>query len=130
VDPLLKKPAPSTSETANDRSPSLVGQHLDVSQPRGIVDGDMHLLVSNVTRGALPSITSDPMADTLESGQLFGFAMDHVSWPLPLDAHDWLFRLQVLELAEPESFHHAAKSPQRRMESLGNPSVRNSASHL
>jgi hypothetical protein len=69
----------------------------------------MPLVVPSAT-GGLPSIASDPMADTLESDQLFGVDIDHVTWLLSLVAHDWLFRLEVVESTQPQPVQHTTNN--------------------
>ena len=117
---LLRKPANSTGMKSNGRGPLLISQHFNVSQSGSVVDGEMHLLVPNATGTALPSIASDPVANTIESG-LFCVHMNHVTRLLPLVADDWFFGLQIFESAQSQPVYHTANSRQGRLECLGVP---------
>ncbi len=121
VDSLLRKPGKGTSKTANGRGPLLISQHFNASQSGGVVDGDRHPFEPNATGAALRSIASDPVADTIESGQLFCVDMDHVTRSLLLVADDWFLGLQIFETAQPQPVHHTANSRQGGLERLGDP---------
>ena len=48
-DPLLREPADCAGQETNSRRPLLVGEHLDVGQAGGVVDGDVHLFVAGAS---------------------------------------------------------------------------------
>lgn len=61
-----------------------VGQHLHVRQAYGVIHRAVDLLVVHAPGTAVTTIASDPEADPLEPGQLFGVGLDHVARLLPL----------------------------------------------
>jgi hypothetical protein len=69
LDPLAVEPSDGTTEKADHRWLLLVCQHLDVGQPRGVIDGDMDLVVANASGAALLPIAGDAVPDLPEPGQ-------------------------------------------------------------
>ena len=67
----------------------------------------------------MTAVAGDPMADTLETGQLFCVDMDHVARALPLGALHWLLGLQILEPAKPQRVDHPPDGGEGRLEGPG-----------
>lgn len=47
-DPLLREPADCPGQEPNGRRSLLVGEHLDVGQAGGVIDGDVYFLVAGI----------------------------------------------------------------------------------
>ena len=71
-DPLAVEPGNSPEQETHSRLLLLIGQYLDIGQPRGIGVGDMGFFMTSTTRTAEAPITSDPLSYPLKTGQLFG----------------------------------------------------------
>ena len=54
---------------------ALVAQDLDVSKPRGVVDGDVSELPASAT-GAVPAIARDAVTDPLDPAELLDVEVD------------------------------------------------------
>ena len=65
VDPPLREPAKRPGQELSDRSFFLVGEHLDVVQAGGVVDGDVDRLVAGTSKVDLRAITGDMMTLSL-----------------------------------------------------------------
>jgi hypothetical protein len=74
----------------------------------------MDFLIASATTGSQTPITSDPVADALKAGQLFGVDMDHVAWLGRLVAANGLGRLQILEPTETQSLEQPSHGGERR----------------
>ena len=74
-----------------------------------VVDTDVDELPSDAARITLAdAITSDAMAGTLESAELFDVDVDQLAGMLPLVAADGLCWLESLEVVEAQACEHAA----------------------
>ena len=67
----------------------------------------------------MTAVAGDPMADTLETGELFCVDMDHVARALPLVALHWLLGLQIVEPAKPQRVDHPPDGGEGRLEGPG-----------
>lgn len=94
-DPLAVEPGDSTAEKADHRWILLVGQHLYVGQPRGVIDGDMDLVVANTIGAALLPIAGDAVTHLPQPGQRLDIDVDQVSWPFPFVTLDRWFGIQI-----------------------------------
>ena len=83
VDPLGVEPGDYPAEEADHGWLLVVPQHRDVSQPGGVVDGDMDLLVPDPVGASLLAITGDPMPHLAKSGKGLDVHGDPVTRPLP-----------------------------------------------
>ena len=91
----------------------LVGQHLDVRQAGGVIHGHVDVFVTSSWGAALARIAGDPMADTLEPGQLLDVDMDHVAGLLPLlPLHLW-FGIEVPQSVQPQAPHRPSHGADR-----------------
>lgn len=68
-DTLAVEPSDGTAEKADHGWLLLICQHLDVSQPGGVIDGDMDLVVADAIGAALLAVADDPVAHLSEPGQ-------------------------------------------------------------
>jgi hypothetical protein len=110
----------------------LIRQHLDVSQPCGVVDRDVGLLVTRTTGAPKPAISGDPVTDPLKAGQLLllrrslrlGIDVDHVAGLCPLVPAYRLGWLQVLKPSKPYGLEHSANGGERRRQHPGHSSER------
>ncbi len=64
----------------------LVLQYLNVSQPRGLVDGDMNLVVADTVRAPFLAITGYSVLHIPEVSQGFDVDVEQIAGPLPLVA--------------------------------------------
>jgi hypothetical protein len=69
LDPLAFDPSDGTAEKANYRWLLLVCQNLDVGQSRGVIDGDMDLVLANASGAALLPIAGDAVPHLPEPSQ-------------------------------------------------------------
>ena len=83
LDSLAVEPGDSTAEKADHRRFLLVWHHLDVRQPRGVIDGDMNLVLTDAGGAAFLAITRDSIADLAQASQRLDVDVDQVSGPLP-----------------------------------------------
>jgi hypothetical protein len=88
LDVLANEPSHSPAQVTNRRGLLLVRQHLDVGQPRGVVDGHVDTVVADASRAALLAVAGDAMTDLAKAGKLFDIDMDQVSGMVPLVAQD------------------------------------------
>jgi hypothetical protein len=88
LDVLAIEPSHSPAQVTNRRGLLLVRQHLDVGQPRGVVDGHVDTVVADASRAALLAVADDAMTDLAKAGKLFDIDMDQVSGMVPLVAQD------------------------------------------
>ncbi len=73
---LAVEPSHSTAEKADGGDLLLIRQHLDVGQPRGVVDGQVDTVVADASRAALLAVAGDAMTDLAKAGKLFDVDMD------------------------------------------------------
>jgi len=100
LDPLTVEPCKRPSEEADHRWLLLVLQHLDVRQPRGVVDGDMNLGVADAVGAPLLAITGDSMAELAEAGQGLDVDVEQIARPLPLVTLHWWLGFKIPETAQ------------------------------
>ena len=85
---LTVEPSQNSAHKANGRCLLLVCEHLDVSKPCGVINGDVDTVVADASRAALLAVAGDAVADLSKAGELFDVDMDQVSGMLPLVALD------------------------------------------
>ena len=124
LDPLTVEPGHRSAQEAHRGRPLLVGQHLDIRQAGGVIDGHMHLLVASAGGASFAWITGGPVPNTVEPGQLFDVDMDHVAGPLPLVAPHRRLGFQILEPSQPQGVHHPSDGREGRLEGLGDAAER------
>ena len=101
LDPLAVEPADSTSQKPDHRRLLLVRQQLGVGQPRGVINGDMDLVVAHAVGTTSLPVSGDAVAHLPESGQRLDVNVDQVARPLPLvPLHRW-FGIQIAQAPEP-----------------------------
>jgi hypothetical protein len=120
LDPLAVEPSDGTTEKADHRWLLLVCQHLDVGQPRGVIDGDMDLVVANASGAALLPIAGDAVSDLPEPGQRLDVDVDQVARPRPfVPLYRW-FGIQIAQAPEPQSAESPGDSGEGRPQQTGN----------
>jgi len=103
---MAVEPGHSTAQEADRCGLLLVGEHLDVGQSGGIVDRNVHTVVADAGRAALPPVTGDSVADLAKTGELFDVDMDQVSGMLPLVALHWRFGFEISQPPETKEVEH------------------------
>lgn len=86
LDPLAVEPGKRPGEEADLGWLLLVLQYLDVGQPRGVVNGDMDLVVADAAGAPFLAITGDSVPHFPEAGQGFDVDVEQIARPLPLVA--------------------------------------------
>lgn len=97
---------------------ALVGQHLDVGEPRGIVDGDVQVL----SAGALDTIAAvacDAVAGPGDTAELLDIDMNELSGPLALITDDGRFRIEGGQPSETEAAQDGSDGRARQAEAAG-----------
>lgn len=115
-DALIEDRAHRPDQGAHGGALLLVGEHLDVAQAAGGINGHVGLLIAGTTGGVQTPIAGDPMAHPLETGQLFRADMDHVGRALPPVAMHWPLGLQIADPAKPLGVHHPPDGGEERLE--------------
>jgi hypothetical protein len=100
-DAARAEPAQRPHQEAGGRRPLLVWQHLDIGQPRGIIDHHMHHPPARAVRGAA-AVAGDAMPDPLEAGQALGVEVQQFARALALEAHHRRAVLQGGQPPDPE----------------------------
>jgi hypothetical protein len=103
---MAVEPGHSTAQEADRCGLLLVGEHLDVSKPCGVINGDVDTVVADAGRAALPPVTGDAVADLAKTGELFDVDMDQVSRMLPLVALHWRFGFEISQPPETKEVEH------------------------
>src|SRR4051812_15423713 len=99
---------------------ALVGQQLGVSQPRGIIDGDMHILPADPALIALTgAVASDAMADAIDAAELLDVDMDQFARRVALIADGRRPGRESGKPTEPMAAQHAADGGDRAAEPPG-----------
>jgi hypothetical protein len=93
---LALEPGHAASKEGNRRGGSLIGEHLGVSQTRGVIDGDVDELPAD-TSDPSGAVSVDAMAHATDPAELFDVDMDELSGTFSLVADDRLFGIEVLE---------------------------------
>jgi hypothetical protein len=117
-DALALEPAQRTDQEAGGRLAFLVRQDLDIGEPRGVVDGDVHELPTDLAVLAVP-ITGDAMADPGEAGELHGVEMDQLAGPCAVVAPRRLARLQRRQPPKAEAGEMPGHRATRQLQTLG-----------
>jgi hypothetical protein len=79
----------------------------------------MDLRVTSGGRASFAWVTGDPVANTLEPGQLFDVDMDHVAGPLPLvSLHRWR-GVEVPQPVQPQAPHRPGQGADRNQQQSG-----------
>jgi hypothetical protein len=99
ADAPFSEPAQGTHEKAGAALAALVGQHLDIGQARGVIDGDMNELLAGPVRGVAPA-AGDPVAHPSKARQLLDVEMQELAGVLPLVAADRSRRLEPAQATE------------------------------
>ena len=72
----------------NFRSHSPIIQNFRIGTSRSIDNEYTHLLIANIMRDKVTSISSDPLTNLFTSGQQLGVDAEHVARSLLLEAND------------------------------------------
>lgn len=120
-DALCAEPSHSPGQDADRGGLLLVGQHLHVRQPRGVIDRHADLLVASATGTAPTAVAGDPVANSLEPSQLLGVHMEHVARLLPLVPLHRNLGVQVSQAAKAQRLHHPSHGRQGSPKGLGDP---------
>jgi hypothetical protein len=86
----------------------LVGEHLDIAEPGGVVDADVNELpagdsVAARVGEAVAAVAGHPVAGPQDAAELLDVDVDQLARPLALVAVGRLERFQPAELAEPDA---------------------------
>jgi hypothetical protein len=95
------KPVVSPHQRANSGPMPLIGNVLGVSQPIGIVDGQMGIVKGRTSREPMAPIDKDPGANAIEPSKLFGDDVDHVAKLLPLVPPHVYWWMQMFRASKP-----------------------------
>ena len=94
----------------------LIGQHLDVGEPWGVVDGHVDPVVSDASRAALLPVACDAVTNLAEEGQLLGVDVNQIAGPLPLIALNRRPWIKVSQPAQPQAVQRSAHGGERSRE--------------
>ncbi len=86
VDSRAVEPGSSTAEKADHYCLLLISENLDISQPPGVINREMNLVVANAVGASFLPVSRDPMPPFAEAGQLFDTDMDQITRMFPLVA--------------------------------------------
>ena len=79
LDALAVEPGEGPAEKADHRWLLLVRQHLDISQPSGVIHSHVDLVVADAVGAALLAVAGDAVAHFPEAGQGFDVDVDQVT---------------------------------------------------
>ncbi len=85
----------------------LIGQHLDVGEPCGVVHGRVDPVVSDASRAALLSVACDAVTNLAEAGQLLDVDVSQIVGPLPFVA---LNRRLWIKVSQPAKLQTVQRS--------------------
>ncbi len=119
LDPLAVEPGKRPGEEADHGWFLLVLQYLDVRQPRGVVDGDMDLVVADAVGAPFLAITGDSVPHFPEASQGFDVDVEQIARPLPLVALHWRFGLQVSQPTQSDSVESTGHGRKRSRQQPG-----------
>lgn len=80
--------AQGAQQEGRGRILSFIGQHLDISQPVFIIDGDMDKVPARAAVPAAGACAGDAVAGPVEAPELLFVAVDQITRPLALVATD------------------------------------------
>ncbi len=120
LDALAVEPGQCPAQEADRCALLLIGQHLDVGEPCGVIDGNVDPVVTDASRAALLPVSCDAVSHLAEAGQLLDVDVNQVAGPFPFVALNRRLWLQVSQPAQPQAVQRSGHGGERSREQPGN----------
>ena len=95
LDAMTVEPGQCPNQETDRCALLLIGQHLDVGEPWGVVDGHVDPVVSDASRAALLPIVCDAVTNLAEAGQLLDVDVNQIAASLSFVALNRRFWIKV-----------------------------------
>ncbi len=103
LDTQAVEPGQCTAQEADRCALLLIGKHLDIGEPCGVIDGHVDPVVSDASRAALLPVVCDAVTNLAEAGQLLDVDVNQIAGPLPFVALNRRLWIKVSQPAQPQA---------------------------